>query len=201
VELLLIRHARPVRIDGGDGPADPHLAEEGLEQAQRLADWWAPHGIDAIWSSPMQRARQTAEPLARATGLEMATDPGLQEFDAHLSFYVPIEELANDPEALRRVMAEWLSPEAEQERQSFRELVVRTFDAIVAQHQGGRVAVVCHGGVINAYLSHLISLESTMWFEPAYTSVSRALAGDHKQLVSVNETPHLATLPLPTRFG
>lgn len=201
MELLLIRHARPVRIDGGDGPADPELAPEGLAQAEQLAEWWAPHGIDAIWSSPMRRARETAAPLAQATGLSVETDPGLQEFDAHLSFYVPIEELANDAEALRKLMTEWLSPEAEQERRAFRELVVTTVDAIVARHQGQRIAVVCHGGVINAYLSHLISLESTMWFEPAYTSVSRALAGRHKQLVSVNETPHLATLPLPTRFG
>lgn len=201
MELLLIRHARPLRIDGGDGPADPELAPDGHEMARRLAEWLAPLGVDGIWSSPMRRARETAAPLAEATGLELAFDDGLQEFDAHLDFYIPIEDLAKDPDAMRRLLAEWLSPEAEEQRQAFRELVVRTIDGIVAASDAERLAIVCHGGVINAYLSHLIHLESTMWFEPSYTSINRALAGDHKQLVSVNETPHLGTLPLPTRFG
>jgi 2,3-bisphosphoglycerate-dependent phosphoglycerate mutase len=64
------------------------------------------------------------------------------------------------------------------------------------------VAIVCHGGVINAYLSDIISLPGTMWFEPAYTSVSRASAGgSHKQLISLNEAPHLPELLLPSTIG
>ena len=70
------------------------------------------------------------------------------------------------------------------------------------RHPSERVAVVCHGGVINAYLSDIISLPGTMWFEPAYTSVSRAMAGgSHKQLVSLNETPHLPNLIVPATVG
>ncbi|MCB1040890.1 MAG: histidine phosphatase family protein, partial [Acidimicrobiales bacterium] len=70
------------------------------------------------------------------------------------------------------------------------------------EHGDERVAVVCHGGVINAYLSSLISLPGTMWFEPAYTSVSRALVdGDYKQIISVNEAPHLPSLVVPTKLA
>lgn len=198
MELWLIRHALPVRIDGGDAPADPGLAPEGREQAERLAAWWGPHGADAIYTSPMRRARETAAPLAAALGLEVEADDGLQEFDAHLNFYVPIEELRADPVLWQEMVDEWLSPEAEAQRQTFREGVVTTVDAIAAKHPGQRVAVVCHGGVINSYLSKKLSMLGTMFFEPAYTSVSRVLSGrSHQQVVSINEAPHLPTLPLP----
>ena len=194
----MIRHGLPVRIDGGDAPADPGLAPDGLDQADRLASWWAPHGADAVYVSPMRRARETAAPLAAALEVEPTVAAGLEEFDAHSKFYVPIEELRADEERWKQVVTEWLSPEAEEERQRFRTTVVDTIDAIVAAHPGERVAVVCHGGVINAYLSAMLSMPGTMFFEPAYTSVNRALAGGtHKQLVSLNETPHLPTLVLP----
>lgn len=194
----MIRHGLPVRIDGGDQPADPGLAPQGHEQAQQMAEWWARHGVDAVYSSPLRRAHETATPLADAVGAEIVTDAGLQEFDAHLNFYVPLEELRADEEVWKRLVEEWLSPEAEAQRQEFRRTVVATIDAIVERHRNQRVAVVCHGGVINAYLSDVLSLPGTMWFEPAYTSVSRALASDAaKQVVSLNETPHLPNLVLP----
>ena len=202
MELWLIRHGLPLRIDGGDGPADPALAPEGREQAQLMADWWSRHHLDAIYASPMRRAHETAMPLATATGLDIELDDGLKEFDAHLDFYVPLEELRADEEAWNRLVEEWLSPEAEANRQQFRLEVVKTVDAIAARHEGERVALVCHGGVINAYLSDILSMPGTMWFEPAYTSVSRAVAGvAAKQLVSANETPHLPELLLPTPLG
>lgn len=202
MELWLIRHGLPLRIDGGDGPADPPLAPEGIAQAQLMADWWSRHSIDAVYASPMRRAHETAMPLSAVTGHEVTLNPGLKEFDAHLNFYVPIEELRADEEAWKQLVDEWLSPEAEAKRQDFRRGVVETIDAIAADHVGERVAIVCHGGVINAYLSDMISLPGTMWFEPAYTSVSRAMAGgSHKQLVSLNETPHLPTLIVPATVG
>lgn len=167
-----------------------------------MADWWSRHQPDGIFASPMRRAQETAAPLAAATGLDVTLDDGLKEFDAHLNFYVPIEELRADEEAWKKLVEEWLSPEAEEQRQAFRRTVVGAIDAIVAAHPGERLAIVCHGGVINAYLSDMLSLPGTMWFEPAYTSVSRALSGPtHKQLVSLNETPHLPDLVLPATFG
>lgn len=195
----MIRHALPVRIDGGSAPADPALSEEGLRQADRLAAWWAPHGVDHVYASPLRRARETATPLAQAAGTGIVTVEDLTEFDAHLPSYVPIEELRADPVAWQEAVDAWLSPEAEQTRQEFRRTVVDAVDAIVAAHRGERVAVVCHGGVINAYLSHLLHLPGTIFFEPAYTSVSRVISGDtHQQLVSLNEAPHLGTLVVPS---
>lgn len=201
VELWLIRHALPLRIDGGDGPADPALAPDGLEQAKRLAAWWAPLGADAVYTSPMRRARETAEPLARALGLEPTVVDDLREYDAHESTYVPLEDLRADPDLWAATVEAWLSPEAEARRQEFREEVVRAVDGVVSgAHQ--RAVVVCHGGVINAYLSRVLSLPGTMFFEPAYTGVSRVLAGpSHRQLVSLNEAPHIEGLFVPVTAG
>lgn len=194
----MIRHALPVRIDGGSGPADPALAPEGLVQAGQLAAWWAPFGVDHVFVSPMRRARETATPLAVAVDRDETIIEDLREFDAHLPTYVPVEELRADAAAWEATMAAWLSPEAEASRQSFRTKVVQAIDAIATTPGFDRVAVVCHGGVINAYLSQTLNLPGTIFFEPAYTSVSRVRARDgHRQLVSVNETPHLGRLVDP----
>lgn len=199
MELWLIRHALPVRIDGGDAPADPSLAPEGAEQADRLAAWWAPFGADHVYASPMRRAQETAAPLAEALEVPTTTVVDLAEFDAHLPSYVPMEELRADPVAWQEAVEAWTSPEAEHQRQEFRTTVVAAVDAIAAAHPGERIAVVCHGGVINAYLSQVINLPSTIFFEPAYTSVSRVVCNrDRRQLVSLNEAPHLGRLIVPS---
>ena len=99
MELLIIRHGLPVRIDDAGGPADPELSDEGHAQARRLADWLRHDRIDAVFTSPMRRARQTAAPLAEVLGVEPIVDDELAEFDRGQHFYVPLEELkaARDP--------------------------------------------------------------------------------------------------------
>ncbi len=199
----MIRHALPVRIDApahDDGtPADPGLSEEGRDQAERMASWWGRFGVDSVVSSPLARARETAASLAAAVGVaEVPTDDRLKEFDSHLPSYIPIEELRADPVRWQEAVDLWLSPEAEMERQAFREVVVAGIDALAAAAPGERMAVVCHGGVINAYLSTVLSLPGTMFFEPSYTSVSRVfVAPTHRMVISVNESSHLDRLVLP----
>ena len=55
MQLWLIRHALPVRVEGVVGAADPGLAPEGHDQAERLAGWLRGQPFDAVWSSPMRR--------------------------------------------------------------------------------------------------------------------------------------------------
>jgi 2,3-bisphosphoglycerate-dependent phosphoglycerate mutase len=199
VELLFVRHGLPERIDDAGGPADPGLASEGRDQAGKLAAALTGFPIDAVYTSPMQRARETAAPLALALGRDAAVDDDLMEFDRDLTYYVPIEELrgSNDPR-WAELVTEWTSVESEDERQAFRLRVVTAVERIVERHPSQRVAVVCHGGVINAYLSHVLRIDQTLFFEPGYASISRVLAsrGGHRQLVTANETPHLSAQPL-----
>lgn len=190
MDLLLIRHALPVRIEDGDGPADPELSDEGWRQAGALAAWLADEEIDVMVASPLRRAQETAQPLARLLELEVATVDGLAEFDRNAPWYIPIEELkaADDPRWHAMVAGDWdLDPD------EFQRSVVAAVDGIIAGHPGRTVAAVCHGGTINAYLSAILGLEKLMFFVPDYTSVSRVRASRSgpRSLVSLNETGHL----------
>ncbi len=72
--------------------------------------------------------------------------------------------------------------------------MVAAVEEIVAAHSGQVVAVVCHGGVINAYLSHVLGIEDPSgFFYPNYTSIHRVVAARSGQrtLLTINETCHL----------
>ena len=190
MELLLIRHGLPVRVDEGTvaGPADPDLSERGLAQAAALADWLVGEAIDAIWVSPMRRAAQTAAPLVQRLGLPVVIDEDIAEYDRDAASYIPIEELkaANDPR--------WR--EVPEQPEHFQAVVVAAVERIVAAHPRQRVAVVCHGGVINAYAAHVLGIADPLFFLPLYTSISRVFAAStgERSVASLNETAHVRGL-------
>jgi probable phosphoglycerate mutase len=178
-----------------DGAADPDLTEAGVEQAERLATWLAAEPIDALYTSPLARAVQTTAPVARVTGLEPTVVDGLAEWDRDSTAYIPIEELqaANDPvwQKLASGRHDDLA-ELGIDPAAFRERVVSTIDGLAADHRGERIAVVCHGGVINTYAATVLGLERMLFFSPDYTSISRILIGAGvRSIGTLNETPHL----------
>ena len=192
MELLIIRHGLPVRIDDAGGPADPELSDEGHAQARRLADWLRHDRIDAVFTSPMRRARQTAAPLAEILGVEPIVDDELAEFDRGQHFYVPLEELkaARDPRYEQLMRGEQMD---EVDPYTFREVVTVAVERVIEAHTGGTVAIVCHGGVINAYASHVLGLDFPLFFQPTYTSINRFLCSSagHRSVASLNEAGHL----------
>jgi len=194
LELLLIRHALPLRVELATGAADPELSVTGHTQARHLAEYLKGERIDRLITSPLKRAVQTAEPITELLGLEAEVHHGVSEFDALSSEYVPIEELkaTNDPRWQEMLDGTWV-PEGGMTRDEFRDVVVPAVDEIIASSPSQRVAVTCHGGVINAYLSHMLGLDEPMFFEPHYTSISRLVASSrgHRTLVSINEITHL----------
>ena len=199
MELLFVRHGRPEHRENVDGAADPPLADIGHEQAERVGEWLLTAAIDAVYSSPMQRAMQTAAPFAAAAGLEIVVRDHLREFDHNQSSYIPTEVLkANDPEAYRARVAKGFVDESFDAAQ-FRADVVAEVDRIVTDHRGERVAVVCHGGVINAYLGHCLDFpwDDYMRFDIDYSSVSRVMVSSkfQRSIASVNERPHFVGRP------
>jgi probable phosphoglycerate mutase len=200
VELILIRHALPVRRELLEGAADPELSEAGTLQAGLLADYLAGETIHAVYASPLQRAIETARPLSERLLLPVTIADGIAEYDRHSSEYVPIEELkaTNDPRWQQMLDDDW--DDRDETRIEFADRVYATIEAIVAAHPGEKVAVVCHGGVINAYLARVLAApDSAGFFYPNYTSIHRVAAArsGQRQILTINETAHLRGTGLP----
>jgi probable phosphoglycerate mutase len=206
MELLLVRHAEPVRIEQGEveGPADPGLTARGNEQAARVGAWLAAEGVDAIVTSPLRRARETAAPLAAALGIAAEIDTGVSEYDAAAGHYIPIEELreTKDERWHATIEGRWADVGGIDPHE-FQRQVVPALDALITRHAGQRVAVMTHGGVINVFLAHVLNIDRLLWFHPEYTSISRVRAArsGEKSVATVNETAHLVASRDDSRTG
>ena len=194
MELILVRHGLPVRREVVEGPADPELSVEGHDQSARLASYLATESIDAIYSSPMKRAFQTAEPLAAKTSLPISIVDDVAEYDRLSNEYIPIEELraANDERWHKLVAGGWQSDSDTLE--SFRNRVISSLEQLISQHASQRIVVTCHGGVINQYLAHILGIATERgFFYPQYTSIHRVVAAQNglRSIASLNEVAHL----------
>ena len=194
MEIVLVRHGLPLRVELETGIADPELAAEGHEQAEKMAAYLGVEDVEAIYVSPLRRAIETARPLSKLLGLEAVVSEGVAEFDRNSREYVPVEELraTNDPRWEKLLRGEWDG--VDEDPSLFKARVVETVEDMIARHPGGRVVVVCHGGVINQYLAHVLGIETHIgFFYPKYTSIHRVMAArsGQRSIVSINEASHL----------
>ncbi|MBM3742541.1 MAG: histidine phosphatase family protein [Actinobacteria bacterium] len=194
MELILVRHGLPLRREVVEGPADPDLSPEGNDQSRRLASYLKGEGIAAIYSSPMKRAVQTAQPLAQATGLPISIVDNVAEYDRLSNEYIPIEELrkANDDRWQKLLAGDWESDSDTLD--SFRHRVVSSIEELIGRHASQRIVVSCHGGVINQYLAHILGITTERgFFYPQYTSIHRVVAARNglRSILALNETAHL----------
>ncbi len=193
MELVLIRHGLPERVETRDGsPADPPLSAIGIQQASSMANWLRNEGFQRIYASPMRRAHQTAEPLAELCGMPIHLDQGVAEYDQDSDTYIPVEELKQvDYAAWKSLMAGGYSdPEG---FAAFCERVVDTIEKIVISNSGKKIAIVCHGGVINVWTAHVIGFEPRLFFNPDYTSINRFMAAGsgERSVICLNQAVHL----------
>lgn len=193
MQLLLIRHALPLRSEPGQG-SDPDLSEDGVEQAKRLPDALARFPVSRLVSSPQRRAIQTAQPVADHLGLDIAIDERLAEYDRDLPHYIPIEQIAaENPEELQRLMNGQLPSGVDVE--AFQSRIFAAVDDLVAgADRDDTVAVFSHGGVINALLHRVLRTERLLSFHVDYASVTRLLWSSRAgalSVASVNGTEHV----------
>lgn len=196
MDLLLVRHAEPVRIVDAEGPADPPLDERGVEQASRLAAYLTGEHLDGVWSSPMRRARETAAHIAVSQGLEPVVDEELAEFDREATSYIPVEELRATRDARWLAMVDGRLEDYDVDPVAFQQGIVAAVERVIDANAGKRVAIVCHGGVINAYLAHILGIARILWFEPRYASINRLAASRSgvRTLLTLNEISFLRGL-------
>ena len=145
--LILARHGETDWNRDGrfQGHADPPLNDRGREQAGSLADALADERIDAIYSSDLLRAHETALVVAERRGLDVVVDPDLRERDVGEWSGLTLPEIEERfPEEIRRFREEGLSVGESHEALSLR--VVAAAQRIAAAHPGGHVLVVTHGG-------------------------------------------------------
>lgn len=192
MQLLLVRHALPLRSEPGQG-SDPDLSEEGIAQAERLPAALSRFPVSRLVSSPQRRAIQTAGPLAAELGLQVEVDERLAEYDRDMSHYVPIEEIAKEnPEELARLVSGHL-PSSVDENAFMTRINAAVEDLVAAGDHDGTVAVFSHGGVINVLLHQILGTERLLSFHVDYASVTRLLSSrsDKLAVASVNGTEHV----------
>jgi 2,3-bisphosphoglycerate-dependent phosphoglycerate mutase len=182
--------------------ADPPLSDLGRRQAEALGAAFVGHRVDAVLCSHLVRAEETARHVAAPHGLEPVVYPELREVETYRDVPdgVRLEEIL--PPVMwhgvhERFVRErrWdVSPFSESSTE-FRHRVVTIVEGILVVHQGAHLVIVCHGGVINAYIGHLLGLYEDMFFRPGHASISRVLVGDGRRVIhTLNELHHLRTV-------
>lgn len=141
--IYLIRHAKAT----GQEP-DAELTDEGLRQAENLAEMLAVHSISYIVSSPWKRALQTAMPLGRAAGQHIHTDERLQER------VLSTRHLENWMEVLERTYTDedWI----EEGGESSRYAAARGMEVLeeLWNRPEHCAAVVTHGNLLSLLIRH-----------------------------------------------
>jgi len=200
--FLLIRHAHwegVGRVLAGRGHG-VSLSAAGATDASRLARALVRLPIAAVYSSPLERARETALPLARELGLEPTDEPGLLELDFGHWTGRAIAALESDPdwERFNRERATARIPGGE----TMAEAVARARAALteISHCWGDRlVAAVTHGDIIRGVLTEALglSLDRMFYLEVEPASVSVLVTSSSVVVPVVNWRPtHLGALPL-----
>jgi broad specificity phosphatase PhoE len=171
MQLLLVRHALPLRNEPGEG-SDPDLAALGRDQARRLPAALARFPITRLVSSPQRRAVQTGQPVSEAMKLPLQIDERLAEYDRGMSHYMPLEEVREQrPDDWNRMAAGQLPGSVDTD--AFRARVLAGLrDVIAGVDHDDTVAVFTHGGVINVVLHDVLGTPNPLGFPIDYASVT-----------------------------
>jgi broad specificity phosphatase PhoE len=201
--IYLIRHGKADHRSSAHTPtprgdtADPPLDATGREQAialtRRLLMMPDPA---AIYCSTLTRARETIAPYLEATGRIATYLDDLAEWHAGDWELKEFEELLTEhPEMPARVLFQdpvfVLAPNSEPV-DAFRRRVVGAVEGTLASQPDGDIWVVCHGGVINAYIGHLLGVEDQeMFFLPPNTSINTVkVDGDRRTMWFLGDDTH-----------
>lgn len=198
--LLLIRHAHTdaagKRLTGWSRGV--HLNPRGQQEAEALADRLDGIPVDAIYSSPLERCRETVAPLARRRGLSIAARRGLLEVDYGDWTGRTISQLRRTKlwRSVQQVPSTVRFPSGE----SFLEVQARAvaeLARIAAAHPSGTVAVVTHADVVRLLIAHHAGMHmdhlQRLVVDPASITVVAVSEGTTR-LLKVNDTGGLETL-------
>ncbi|HEY0821032.1 MAG TPA: histidine phosphatase family protein [Rhizobacter sp.] len=198
--VLAIRHGETAwNVDTRiQGQLDIPLNDTGRWQAERLAAAVADDELHAIYASDLQRAHQTAQAIARVTGLPITADPGLRErgfgsFEGHT--YREIETRWPEESMRWRKRELDFSPGGVGESlRVFYERCVNTAARLAAAHPGQTIALVAHGGVMDCLYraASRVDLQAARSWQLGNASINRLLyTPEGFSLVGWSDTAHL----------
>jgi len=199
--FYLIRHGRTAwnNEERLQGWADQPLDDIGLAQAAALAAWLDSVRFDALYSSPLLRARQTAETLAAPRGLAVIFDDRLRERNLGDWTGLTLDEArARAPERFNTDWRQAGAPGGEPQA-ALTARVAAVFEDMVAAHPAATVAVVSHGGALSALLAHLLGIpaQRAVSFSFHNTAIARlsvlpnGAGGSQVRLISLGDDRHL----------
>lgn len=202
-EVLLVRHAEQAGdLSGPLGDSrDPPLSERGREQARLVGESLSSTHLDAVFSSGLQRALKTAEAIAGHHELDVQVIEDLREAETFRD--IPDDQTALQAmprELLRGLQARLLAERTldvypySETSYDFRKRAVNAVEQAIASQRAERIAIVCHSGVINIYVGHILKSPFDLVFGPHHTSINVIAAGDGRRIVrSLNDAWHLQT--------
>jgi 2,3-bisphosphoglycerate-dependent phosphoglycerate mutase len=179
------------------GQLDISLNDKGRWQAERVGVALAQESIDAIVSSDLARAYETALAVAKPHGLNVLTDLGLREREFGFFQGKTFSEIeAQHPEeALKwRKRVPDFAPSGGESLLIFRERVTQCLHRLVAQYAGKHLVIVSHGGVMDIIYREAtqLDLQAPRSWQLGNASINRVLwNGEHLSLVGWSDTSHL----------
>jgi probable phosphoglycerate mutase len=181
--IFLVRHAVHDRVEHilcGRMPG-VSLGHSGLSQAARVAERLSREGLAAVYSSPLDRARETAEPIGMAAGRPVNVRAGLNEIDVGEWTGRSFAALRSDPcwQAWNAERANGWAPGGER-MQAVQDRILLDLEEVRRNHPGERVAAVSHCDVIKAALCGVLGLSLDRYhaFEVEPASVSSVVLWD-----------------------
>ena len=167
----------------------------------RMAEEAARYGVDAVYASPLQRAFDTGNEIAKRLGIDVRVIDDLQEINEPLrqegepfDENLPLPEGVTHDDIKRKFEANpiWDNLPGSENSAHFRSRIVRAIDQIVEECPGKKVAVACHGGVIQSYVSHILGLTSDFAFYAFNASITSIRAHKHRRVLwRLNDLAHL----------
>ncbi len=165
-ELIVVRHGETVwnEIGKQQGWLDTELSELGRAQAQAIADSLTGEHFDALYSSDLGRAMQTAEIIGERLGLEILTDTRLRERNLGIMQGLTMAEFEQKyPEKYAQFRGgdpDYVIPDGESVRQRY-ERNITCAEELARHHGGQRLLVVAHGGILNSFFRHAVGMDLT----------------------------------------
>lgn len=198
--LLLIRHGENDWVTthrlAGRTPG-VHLNEKGRQQSLELATFLAAQPICAVYSSPLERCMQTAQPLAEAKQLPVFEEAGVLEVEYGDWRGGDLRELSKLPEwrLVQHFPSSFRFPGGET-LYEVQARAVRTLDEIRAKHAGSVVAIFSHGDVIRLSVAHFLGIPIDLFQRIQISTASVSVIAFHDSVPSVMGVNYLTTLPV-----